>query len=473
MSSNGGAEPASSEQMGPIRSNALNPVQGASGSNSGVGESPTGAFLRRLTASLLVLVATATCVGPSPVVVPANSPAAAVPTTTASATSPSAAPTATPSVPRRAFQVDASVTAQDRADVERGMDLMSAYIEQNLGGDATGPITVLMTREGGSPPVPPELSGSCCGLFGRNRTIAFDVGHLAWTKPDRLALDAYHVKIAGHEYLHAWQDTLGCRYYQQSAVVPPAVSPAWIVEGMAEMLTFRMLTAAGLADPAALRQSWIGEAQFRSTVRLANFEQAAAGQSLPFGILILANELLATKGSYRAFCDGVGKGRAWRDVFASVYGMTPDAFYTEFEAWRTGGFDAGTAAQIPPRVPTSVPTIAATPTPAPRAPAPTAALVVLPGPVGVYADITSPAAFQPVTFFASGVAPGTMVTFVSLTDPSRTHPGAGTFAVRPNGSFYSLTPGTNFGGMAGVYVIRFRMEGALYDVRLTLPNIKS
>ena len=97
----------------------------------------------------------------------------------------------------------------------------------------------------------------------------------------------------------------------------------------------------------------------------------------------------------------------------------------------------------------------------------------MPGPVGIYADITNPAGFQPVTFFASGVPTGTMVTFVSLTDPLRTHPGGGTFAVRPNGSFYSLTPGTNFGGMAGIYTIRFRMNDALYDVRLTLPNIKT
>lgn len=380
-------------------------------------------------------------------------------------------PASTPPAPRRVFQVDVSVTARERADVERGMDLMSAYLEKNLGGDATRPITVLITREGGSPAVPPQLSGTCCGFIG-NRTIAFNVGHPAWSQTDRLLKDAYHVKIAGHEYLHAWQDTLGCRNYQQSAFVPPAVSPAWIAEGVAELLTFQVVAAAGLVDHAALRQSWIADARSRSIARLDSLEEAAAGQSLPYAVLILANERLATKGSYRAFCDGVGSGRPWRDVFASVYGMTPDMFYTEFEAWRSSGFEAGGAtAQTPPSVTTTMPSIASTQ--APRTLAPTAAPVVLPGPVGVYADITSPAAFQPVTFFASGVAPGTMVTFVSLTDPSRTHPGAGTYAVRPNGSFYSLTPGTNFGGQPGLYIIRFMMKDTLYDVRLTLPAIKS
>ena len=121
------------------------------------------------------------------------------------------------------------------------------------------------------------------------------------------------------------------------------------------------------------------------------------------------------------------------------------------------------------------PSATPTPTPAPRTPASAPAAVVLPGPVGIYADVTSPAAFRPVTFFASGVAPGTMVTFVSLSSPNGvTHPGEpGARSVRPNGSFYSLTPGTNFGGMAGIYIIRFRMNDALYDVRLTLPNIKT
>lgn len=219
------------------------------------------------------------------------------------------------------------------------MDLMSAYLERNLGGDATKPFTVVMTREGGSAPVPPELSGSCCGFIG-SRTIAFNVGHPAWlSQNDRLLKDANHVKIAGHEYFHAWQDTLGCRYYQQSAVVPPKVSPAWIVEGMAELITLRVVTSAGLADHAEIRRSWIWDALFRSTVPLDRLEQVAAGRSVPQSVLILANELLATKGSYRAFCDGVASGRPWRDVFASVYGMTPDVFYTEFEAWRRAGFN--------------------------------------------------------------------------------------------------------------------------------------
>lgn len=287
------------------------------------------AFRRIVISASLVTIA---CSPQSTAVTPSPAPAASAVAASSPAAS-TAAPTASPSAPPRVvFQAVAGVTDRDQADVKRGIDLMSSTLEKDLGGDATR-LTVLMTHDGASPPPPPELSGTCCGFIGRG-TVAIDVGHTDWTRPDPFLKDATHVKIAAHEYLHAWQDTLGCRIYQG----PRAVAPAWIVEGISEYLAYRVVIGAGLVDPAPVRRNWIDEAQFKSSLRLAGYETAAPGQPLPYGILILANERLATKGSYRTFCDGVSSGRPWREAFAGAYGMSADAFYADFETWRAGGF---------------------------------------------------------------------------------------------------------------------------------------
>jgi hypothetical protein len=141
-----------------------------------------------------------------------------------------------------------------------------------------------------------------------------------------------------HEYVHALQDELGS-----------LAGPTWIREGMAWYFEhlyeysssphqrFKQWLASGQHSFEKARQRlwWLARRAHDSP--LADMEW----RSWDAGVGFLAMEQLVTRSGegslfdfWRRFGAPTDEEYRWRDVFADTFGLTVDAFYTEFDTWR-------------------------------------------------------------------------------------------------------------------------------------------
>jgi hypothetical protein len=118
--------------------------------------------------------------------------------------------------------------------------------------------------------------------------------------------------------------------------------PTWLIEGAAETLGYRVAAARGLIDLTSFEQFDLTIRVRGTSLTLTSLE-TYAGQSQPhawetmhLAAVHLAN--IAPKGvqSFVDFWNAIGAGKPWRQAFQSAFGMSVEAYYSNFASYRAG-----------------------------------------------------------------------------------------------------------------------------------------
>ena len=236
------------------------------------------------------------------------------------------APVATPGDPRGMyFTVGAGVDAQSIADVHEGIDRVSGFLARTVGGDRSRTATTRINTGSAT---------YCC--LAQLDGIDIVTGNSEWVSPRAAAADTWTAdterkELAAHEYVHVWQGELGGNACM--------LGPRWISEGMAESLAYRSLVAAGLI-PQANMDTFTKRQLITATTHpaLAQLETQWPDSANPYSVAYLAvDRLLAANGPLplRAWCQAVGGGVEWHTAFTQAFGEDTNAFYAQFEAYRS------------------------------------------------------------------------------------------------------------------------------------------
>lgn len=220
------------------------------------------------------------------------------------------------------FDMGAGTSEADTVDLRPGFARASLYLKSHVGGDRA---RTIVTR------VRSESSAYCCqggGTTAGSGSMYFNVAHEHWQPPRSFPIAIDRQKTAAHEYVHTWQGDVGC-----------LAAPTWFTEGMAEYIAYETLIRdASLTDAEVQTfHSHIKRAPLQAT--LSDLERAFPSDAYPYSVGYLAVRLLVsgrTPLSLRAFCERLARAQPWRDAFQISFGISVDAFYAQFAAYRQG-----------------------------------------------------------------------------------------------------------------------------------------
>ncbi len=145
-----------------------------------------------------------------------------------------------------------------------------------------------------------------------------------------------------HEYNHTLQEWQAEVRFQSQDRAERSFVPRWMVEGCAEYLAVKAGARRGFVDEKLERMYVVDEATQSSEV-LQDLETAGqagfiGGTGAAYTVGWLGCERLTTvRGEdavAHAFWLSMAKQRDWQKAFAEAFGVTPAAFYKDFETWR-------------------------------------------------------------------------------------------------------------------------------------------
>jgi hypothetical protein len=145
-----------------------------------------------------------------------------------------------------------------------------------------------------------------------------------------------------HEYFHTVQHWLAEVRFQSIRVEDRSFVPRWLVEGSAEYFSIKAGDRRGLVPEADERAFRLALAK-QSEVPLMTFETAGqasfiGGGGEAYTVGWLASERLATLYGAdklnREFWVSLARLRNWDTAFTEAFGVSPAAFYADFESYR-------------------------------------------------------------------------------------------------------------------------------------------
>lgn len=218
------------------------------------------------------------------------------------------------------YVIETAVSDEDLADIRDGVELGATYLRQRVGLDRPRSITVRVRA--------PTNPGFCCNGGGSPGigSITISINHPQWKPPRPWDIRTDHKKNVSHEYVHTWQGDLGCLN-----------TPAWILEGMAEFLSYQSIVSAGLLTQSQVDRFLASIVSAEQYATLKELETALPEKANPYNVSNLAwHRLMTTRPvtSIAVFCTDVGAGTQWEAAFAKAFGITTSAFYAEFESYR-------------------------------------------------------------------------------------------------------------------------------------------
>lgn len=238
------------------------------------------------------------------------------------------------------WDVQQRVPKEDLELIETGMALGVAYTRALYGGAIPPPVRKQISIKvvaDGSGNTERGGGGACCTgtsvLTHPTPRPFFDVLHPDWSS----APPSYKVKLAVHEYVHAWQATMGC----YSVYSQPLGD--WINEGIAEHIAFDAVVGEGLVGTRAehpvtralLNARADGSIQHPlSAYDVPGQSPAHAGHIGFIAIDMLVEQAHRGKLALRRICERVAEGAGVDGAFEQVFGISRASFYTEFEEWR-------------------------------------------------------------------------------------------------------------------------------------------
>lgn len=248
------------------------------------------------------------------------------------------------------FKFGDGVSDVDQGTIRASIDSLRAYSLQTLGVDASkmsvyayddlNKLAEEMATWLGEP-----------SYFGQMRAMWVNTNITALTVGDKSLGDAFFIyaggpvwktttsgdiyRLIGHEYFHVLQ--------RQLSGDPNLRGPTWLTEGSAEMFGWWAYLAKAGLDPGVIHDGYVHDsAPYAGTLKALEDQTVfnASGYAAYANGLMAANYAVKGK-SMRPIADfyrSIGQGVAWEDAFAQAFGVTPDFFYSQFEAYKANGF---------------------------------------------------------------------------------------------------------------------------------------
>ena len=219
------------------------------------------------------------------------------------------------------FSVGDSVSSQDEGDVREAIRFAQDYLKANFASDPSQSLVVNIRNS--SHPTNPGVVAFAGGEY-----LVVYSGSIGWTDSSPFG----RLQVVVHEYVHVYQhDLIG---------LDDETSPAWLIEGTAEYLSFDAVVASGLVRARAVTdyQAW-AVADGGHGIDLASVESLRAFQRAEgpvYPLSYLAIQFLVEDGrtaDLDRYFREIANGADWRPAFAEVFGRDVDAFYKEFADW--------------------------------------------------------------------------------------------------------------------------------------------
>jgi hypothetical protein len=249
------------------------------------------------------------------------------------------------------LRVQNGVDASELRAIRRGLRLTDRFMARTLGHTVHGHVEARIARSNGCRPF--QRAGEAIVGEAEKGFLCVDTASPAWRwlmLKDRRAASA----AAGHEYVHVLQGELGCL---QSSLDE---SFRWIVEGMAEEVSWQALVAAHRVTGAQVAHRIRADGAFDSNLEPLRMYETDGGRDPEYALWHVAvRRLLARAVAFgaaparrpelalRRFCDRVASRHPWRQAFERSFGVSAERFYAGFEIWRAQVRAASTGADSP------------------------------------------------------------------------------------------------------------------------------
>jgi hypothetical protein len=236
------------------------------------------------------------------------------------------------------LRIQDGVAPSELGAIRRGLRLTDRFMRVRLGSTVRGHVEARIAKSNGCRAF--QTVGEAIVGEAEKGFLCIDTASPAWEwlmLKDRLAATA----AAGHEYVHVLQGEHGCL---QS---PLGEHFRWIVEGMAEEVSWRALVAAGRTTEAQVERHIRDDGALDPNLEPLQLYERDGGRDPEYALWHVAvrrllGEAVASGSAPRArpelalrrFCDGIAARRPWRDAFERSFGVSVARFYARFERWR-------------------------------------------------------------------------------------------------------------------------------------------
>jgi hypothetical protein len=230
------------------------------------------------------------------------------------------------------YSVSPDVSEEDAAYVREGISYAQRYLDGVMDESPSIELVVNVRPSG-------DTSGLHSTAFFSPGFMVVFVGSAGWMSI--APFDRIHVIV--HEYIHAYQyELMQAEEYDL---------PTWLIEGMAEYLSYDAMTELGVIRPREVvdYHAWsvTSSRETEELRELADRDAFYSSASPVYSIGFLAlNHLMdgAPPQALEDFMVAVGDGDAWEHAFANTFGTDVDEFYRSF----AGALDELIAPKEPP-----------------------------------------------------------------------------------------------------------------------------
>ncbi|TXG85291.1 MAG: hypothetical protein E6R14_04530 [Thermomicrobiales bacterium] len=219
------------------------------------------------------------------------------------------------------YCLDPALSARDRSDIIEGVRMGQDAIAAYFGNPDLG--SVQITGLQGVSPFGDGLLGTT-----RDRSIAIYAGSVVWSN----VTPVERIETLVHEFFHIYQNVM--TEENESPV------PLWFTEGSAEAVGFMTVAQLGVTDQSEFYEMTsysLTVSPFGGTLADLETPDSMGADAYPLAY-VAVQYLLGSRGMavtalgdvYALMADGT----RFDDAFTQVFGLTPDQFSVEFEAWR-------------------------------------------------------------------------------------------------------------------------------------------
>jgi hypothetical protein len=236
------------------------------------------------------------------------------------------------------LRVQDGVSADELHAIRVGLRDTGRFMRGALGRTVERHVEARIARKNGCRPFQP--AGEAIVGEAQAGFLCVDTASPAWRwlmLKNRLAASA----SAGHEYVHVLQGELGC------LSSPLHETFRWILEGMAEEVSWQALVAAHVTTERRVLEEIRSSGAFDPNLEPLRAYETDGGRDAEYALWHLAVRRLVAQAvrtgaapaarpelTLRRFCDRIAQGSPWRRAFERSFGISTDRFYARFEAAR-------------------------------------------------------------------------------------------------------------------------------------------
>jgi len=253
-------------------------------------------------------------------------------------------PTATPMTLYLNYEIDPNAPAEDVEIIKKGIIFAHTYLAEVFGeaipAEVQPSITIKIVASGKGN-TDPGGGGSCCTALDTNGARVFlDVLHPEWImgahQPSMLwSAEKNALTIPSHEYIHAWQYSLGCLKINHQPLGD------WMNEGIANYLAYQVMIKNGILKQNTIEKFMIQSVDYTGETSVPLQDLFGPGSKIwpghigYFAVKNLVENSSTGVLSLKTLCEDVASGIDFKKAFKQNFGLELEDFYTKFETFRT------------------------------------------------------------------------------------------------------------------------------------------